>query len=227
MLGERGVVDRMETPRRRTPRIGLVAEQELRAREQHAQRGLDAGVETRARGARIVERHQQCDVLLARLTPIGATRELRDDFGGADTRRRLVSGLAREDALTRGRIADPGDLEGPLNRRPRELRALGPYVNVLGVPNRRLEDVLRARGTLDEGEANLVRTGSDLGASFHPLGDKLPRLRQIPHRRVVVRGPTDLRGMHDLAIDQDLELVGHVLPFDAGVGVVDRPEQRG
>src|SRR5688572_6714379 len=94
---ERRVVQRIQRARRDAGRVGLLAEQELRARQNHAQRGLNTGVEAAARGARFVERQQRRDVLLRRLAPESSPRQRRQDLACADVRRRLVGGTACED----------------------------------------------------------------------------------------------------------------------------------
>ena len=120
-------------------RVALDSEQELRARQQPLDRGLDAGLETVLLAAAVVEREQLAEIVLGVRAAI-RTPCKRDRMSSAHARsalrrapHRRVAGLTDEDPRARRGVAGARRVVGPRDGQRLDVRVA-----------RRVEDVLRA-----------------------------------------------------------------------------------
>ena len=93
---------------------GFRSIEEMRARQDRAERIAHTAFEAGHRISRLVERHQRSEILVGHRAPEGAPCEVLDDLLRA---RRFVArrfgGLADEDLRAAGRLAHAGDRERP------------------------------------------------------------------------------------------------------------------
>ena len=203
-------------------RIALDAEQELGARQQGPQGGLDAGLEPALGNPFPIEPGQLLDVAEGDGTPVGAPGQRGDDRGGA----RLgllhggVRGAAREDAVTARRPADARGIERPRDRDGAHRRlppgvAVHVVVGVVGLPGR-LE---QGRVLLDEGGGYPVRARSDRQTHVQVVVDPLVRVVSGVGLNHHVRARLHGEEPQPLAVEGQLHLVRLGQPLDVLVAV--------
>src|SRR5688572_27834790 len=93
--------------------VTLAAEQEIGAREHHANGAADTGVEAAALSAGVVEVEQQLEVLLRYRPSVREVRELGEDFRRAGRLVARVLGIALEDPLAARSVAQALHIQRP------------------------------------------------------------------------------------------------------------------
>ena len=201
--GELEVRHRIRAAGHRVDGIRLESEQEVGARQQVAQRALDASLEVLATGPRVVvEPAQQRDVGGGGGPAIGAPREPGQDLGGA---RRLAGGglrRAEEDAPAAGGVARPAIAVRPADGHAADDGDGTGNPTAPRVPERIPHLLDEGLGPAEEGDADVV------GAGRHRRAHDQPAAREIC--AVVARRPR-LSDRHQgdlLAVHRHFQAVG-------------------